>query len=331
MPDEPQTASHDLGMQLEPMLLAACDDRLGEVRWFRTGWQRGGAATAYAVLDGGSDAARDVVVKFPVPPREYRTLVGLDATSAPTPRLVFHGTELGNLEMAWVVMERLPGEPLRATPDKRAFQHITVAAAGFYKHAGELWPIEHHREPWDWEEMLSRARETAKTNGFVNGQHWSKVIHDVQRQLAPILAEWTAREINCWCHGDLHLGNAMLRPADSPWCSRPAADGDQAPKAECVLVDFGEVHPGHWVEDAIYLERVHWAAPELLKKAKPVSMIARARREAGLSTDDDYARLGQIRRLLMASCVPALRRENHPTYLEAALAVVEKTLPLVCK
>jgi hypothetical protein len=34
----------------------------------------------------------------------------------------------------------------------------------------------------------------------------------------------------------------------------------------------------------------------------------------------------------MAACAPAwLHRENHPSYLNAALAVIEKTLPLLTK
>lgn len=97
-----------------------------------------------------------------------------------------------------------------------------------------------------------------------------------------------------------------------------------------MLLDLAEVHPGHWVEDAVYLERLYWMRPDALKGVKPVSLIARARKKHNLDTSDDYQRLADIRRVLMASCAPAfLQSEGHPRYLEAALGVLEKTLPRV--
>ncbi|XHC26904.1 hypothetical protein ABWH91_06185 [Phycisphaerales bacterium ac7] len=66
-----------------------------------------------------------------------------------------------------------------------------------------------------------------------------------------------------------------------------------------------------------------------MKKVKPVSLIARARKDAGLPTDD-YTQLACIRRILLASCVPAfLDREGHPTYLAAALDTLEHQLELL--
>ena len=49
-----------------------------------------------------------------------------------------------------------------------------------------------------------------------------------------------------------------------------------------VLIDLAEVRPGHWVEDAVYLERLHWARPERLKGRNPVKLLAAARRRLGL-------------------------------------------------
>ena len=72
------------------------------------------------------------------------------------------------------------------------------------------------------------------------------------------------------------------------------------------------------------------ARHDALKGVKPVSLIARARKKHNLDTSDDYQRLADIRRVLMASCAPAfLQSEGHPRYLEAALGVLEKTLPRV--
>jgi len=49
-----QTAG-SLGEGLEPILVAACDQQLSDIHWFRTSWQRGGALTAYARLANGAD------------------------------------------------------------------------------------------------------------------------------------------------------------------------------------------------------------------------------------------------------------------------------------
>jgi hypothetical protein len=99
-----------------------------------------------------------------------------------------------------------------------------------------------------------------------------------------------------------------------------------------VLLDFAECHVGHWVEDAVYVERQFWAKPDLLFGVKPVSMLAKLRREAELETDGDYAELAAVRRLLMGAVAPAfIEREGHPAYLEAALGVVSKTLPTLVK
>ncbi|MFP3422344.1 hypothetical protein R0K19_23525, partial [Bacillus sp. SIMBA_161] len=50
-----------LGATLEPIVRAACGGRLSPVTWFRTDWQRGGAATGYATFtpagEGGDAGA----------------------------------------------------------------------------------------------------------------------------------------------------------------------------------------------------------------------------------------------------------------------------------
>jgi hypothetical protein len=89
------------------------------------------------------------------------------------------------------------------------------------------------------------------------------------------------------------------------------------------------VHAGHWVEDAVYLERLYWGRAEKLHGIKPVSMLAKFRRESGQEASDDYASLAHVRRVLMGSTAPAfLEREGHPRYLRAALENVEKSLPI---
>ena len=141
----------------------------------------------------------------------------------------------------------------------------------------------------------------------------------VQRALPVLKAKWASRGIHTWCHGDLHPAN-VLRRAPSP----------ASPTGECVLIDLAMVHPGHWVEDAVYLERLYWGRSELLHGVKPVSHLAKIRREMGIQTDDNYAELAAVRRVLMAGCVPAYATfEGHPKYTHAALEILEQYLPQV--
>jgi hypothetical protein len=97
-------------------------------------------------------------------------------------------------------------------------------------------------------------------------------------------------------------------------------------------VDLALVHPGNWVEDALYLERQYWGHSELLHGVKPLSTLAKFRRERGLPTDECYADLATVRRVLMAACAPALiEREGNPKYLHAALDLIERFLPQAAK
>ncbi|MEQ9617312.1 MAG: aminoglycoside phosphotransferase family protein [Phycisphaerales bacterium] len=308
---------HDLGPQLLPSLEAACTGNLHDIHLFRTDWQRGGAATAHARWRENG-AERDVVIKLPVGPVEYRFHTALAKTDAPVPRLVASGTELGGYDFAWVIMEKLPGNPLGAKVNKKVFMEICDAVGRFYAHAERAYPIG-SVTPTEWETILEKARQATHDNPIPHAQQWSNAIKKTQKALPNLLLTWRARPINAWCHGDLHPANALRREEGSPW-------GEPG----CVLIDFAEVKPGHWVEDAVYLERLHWGRPEVLKGVKTTSLIAKARKNNGLENGDGYAELGNIRRVMLASCVPAfLHREGSPSYLEGALGVLEKLLPIV--
>ena len=323
LPEELAERGHDLGPQLEPALLDACGGRIRDVHWFRSDWQRGGSATAYAEAERDG-AWHDVVVKLPVGPAEYRATTGLDAGASPGPGVAFHGTELAGWDLAWVVMERLPGNPLAERLSKDVFRALVETAVRFSGGAERAWGLDPDRlaPDWDWEGLLDKARHAARDNPIDEGQHWNQTLRKVQRSLPALREEWAARPVNAWCHGDLHPGNLMERPEGSAW-GEPGA----------VLLDFAEIHCGHWVEDAVYLERIYWAKPEMLCGAKPVSLMARARRDAGLDAGDEYQRLADIRRLMMAAVAPAFlhREEGHPLYLAAALKMIERTLPLVVR
>lgn len=313
-----------LASALAPALLDACAGRLSPIAWFRADWQRGGAGTGYAAWTFDDGSTRDVVVKLPVGPVERRFTVGLSETDAPSPRVVAHGMELGGYDLAWLVMERLPGDPLAAALHKEVFQELAEACAAFHHRAGELWPIgpdaRRAADP-DWGALIETARAAAKDSHIPHYAQWNDALKHTQKALPRLLAAWTARPINTWRHGDLHAGNAMRRPDGSPW-GTPG----------CVLLDFAEVQPGHWVEDAVYLERMHWGRKDALDGVKPVSLLAKARRARGLDTEGDYGALANIRRVLTAASIPAfLDREGTPSHLNASLETLERLLPVVGK
>ncbi len=312
------SAPHELAHALAPALRDACEGQLGPIRWFKADWQRGGAATGYSTFtfDGEADP-REVVIKFPVGPREHRFTTVLAQTKAPTPRIAAEGTEIGGYDLAWLVMERLPGDPLATDRHKDVILELTDAAARFHQHATPVAPTGVARPVADWESLLEQARQAVRDNPISEAQRWSKALKQTAKALPNILRLWLNRPMNAWCHGDVHAGNAMRRDENSPW--GPAG---------CILLDLAETHPGHWIEDAVYLERIYWGHPESLHDLKPVKLIAHARRENGLELDADYADLADIRRVLMAACVPAfLHREGSPRYLAAALEKIETITP----
>lgn len=315
-------ALHALAQQLGPALCEACDARLGEIRWFQSDWQRGGAATGYAEYwvdpqDGRPPELREVVVKLPVGPIEHRFTTALAATDAPTPRVVAHGSEVGGYDLAWLVMERLPGQPLSLDKGEGVFAELAEAAAAFHMHAPRVMPAGAPKNPPDWHALLGKSRESLRVNEVPDGQRWKEAVKHVQKALPRLVAKWESRPITGWCHGDLHPGNAMRRPEGSPWGP-----------PRCVLLDLAEAHPGNWVEDAVYLERLYWGRPDALHGVKPLKLLAQARRALALDNGETYPDLANVRRVLMAACAPAfLHREGSPRYMAAALDVVERLLP----
>jgi hypothetical protein len=322
-----------LAHTLEPTLIKACHGRLSKVEWFRSAWQAGGASTGFATFTRADGRPVDAVVKLPVGAVEYRWTVALggghsegplpdDAVPAcdHTPRVLASGTELNGYDLAWIVVERLSGPPLSAHIDEPAVRDLLRAAVGWYDAAARARPLDGAEPPppKDWAALLAKGRDVIHAHGIPQEQRWNTALKATQKALPRLLDRWAARPVNTWCHGDLHFGNAMRRA------------GPTGPGPACVLIDLALVHPGHWVEDAVYLERLYWAKPELLCGLKPVSEIARLKRERGLLGSEDYVALANIRRVLMAASVPAfLLHEGHPRYVGAALDLLERLLPQV--
>lgn len=321
---------HNLGESLAPALGEACEGRLGPIQWFRSVWQRGGAATGLATWTDprlGSEP-REVMVKVPVGPGEHLWTVLLGAVeledfdapashALPSPRVLACGESVGGYDLAWLILERLPGKPLNTNPTGEAFDKLLHAAARFQERAQAARSLPAAPDPPDWASHIAKAREHLRDGVVSEQQKWNEALKRVQKLLPRLIERWNTRPINAWCHGDLHLGNAMMR-------SSAAADTPET----CVLIDLALVHAGHWCEDALYLERQYWGHDQALCGVKPVATLARARRELGLDNGEDHSTIANIRRVLAAACVPLLLdREGNARYVHAALEVLERVLP----
>lgn len=296
------------GASLAPALRAACGGCLSEVAWFRTDWQRGGALTGYATYQHeGQD--QEVVVKLPIGPGELQWLVRLGGEQGVAPRVYAQGEALGGYDMAWVVMERLAHGPLGAAWGGKEFDLLIEAAGRFYAATGRF-PVGSPPAPRDWAEVLDLARASVRRHHLANSQRWNKALKQAQQKLRDWLTVWEARAVDQWCHGDFHLANAMTRVPP--------------PRGPAVLLDFAMTRPGHWVEDAVYLEHLYWARRDRLGGRKLCKQIAQQRKNQGLSTAEDWPRLAEVYRALLAMGTPVvLRRDGDPQHVQAALEVLE--------
>ncbi len=324
----PAAQLHDadgLAHALGPVLREICGGVLADIEWFRSQWQRGGAATGFSAWARPHAPPIPVMVKFPVSPGEYRWTLALGQTplerwderrELSTPRVVASGQELGGYDLAWIVMERFEGSPLAAHVDEIGLRAILAATLDFHARAARVAPVDACPVGPNWEWLVDHGRQLVRSGSTPEPQRWGEALRRVHKALPALVARWHRRGHDTWCHGDVHPGNAMRRAG-------MATDRG-------VLIDLAMVHAGHWIEDALYLERQFWGHAGYLHGLKPVSELARLRREHGLDAQGDYAELANVRRVLAAAAAPAmLDREGNPKYLHAALEHIEKLLPQV--
>lgn len=311
--DSPAMVGPALGQGLEPLVRTACNDRLGPVTWFRTDWQHGGAATGRAHLQDAEGMDHEVMVKLPVSLRELRWLERLQSAPEPLPIPVLHasGLSLEGYDLAWIVIEWFPAGPLGMHWRNNHFERTCQAAAAFHA-AAQHHPIDRDVPLEDWDAILARARMAIRTQSINNPSRWKKAHKTIAKQLDLLVTTWRAREPIEWLHGDLHLANAMSRTSI-----------DEGPVA---LIDLAEVRPGHWIEDAVYLERLYWSRTERLLKNAPVKHLATARKALGLDNGVDHARLATIRRTLYAATGPAFLKTEGGAHLDASLDRLEQGL-----
>jgi len=321
-----------VGDQFAPLLREACGGRLSSIGWFRADWQRGGAKTGRAWWDlshadgeeeTGEPRRVEVVVKIPVGPVEFAWNARMQPEEGDphgiTAKTYASSMSIGGYDLAWIVMERFPAGPLFGLKRKDAMKLTADAAARFY-HRASRYGIDREKRVEDWPLLLERARDACRNEALPNSQNWSDAIKSLQKHGKSWIDEWTHRPITGWVHGDLHPANVMSRSDDNP--DDPA-----------MLIDLAEVRPGHWIEDAVYLERIYWAWRSILNGRDPVKLIAKARKQYGIegagdaSVEGDVSRLATIRRALLAATAPAyLRSEGNPTYLAACLNVLQTSV-----
>ncbi|MBI1374116.1 MAG: phosphotransferase [Phycisphaera sp.] len=321
LPDAPHTA-HDhydaqslFGAGLEIALQHATGDHLHDLHWFRTDWQRSGALTGYATFRAdGVD--RPAVVKLPVPPQELAWLERLQRDrhdfGQVVPDIYACGRECGQYDLPWVVMQRMPHGPLDHTWDGTEFDLLVEAAGRFYAAAAL---IDEDRPPkaHNWADVIKLSRKAVRENELHESQRWNAALKTAQKHLPKWLKKWTKRPVDDWCHGDLHLANAMTMTP--------------APEGPAVLFDLATMRRGHWVEDAVYFEHLFWSTPSRLAGRDVVRMINTERKKHGLHTGADWPLLADIRRALLAAAAPAQHTDRpDPVHLHAALMNLEKLI-----
>src|SRR6185369_14855430 len=144
----------------------------------------------------------------------------------------------------------------------------------------------------DYEKIFDLARKNLRTHDLHEEQRWKNALKTVHRKLKDWIAIWNDRDCTDWCHGDLHLANALTRAP--------------APNGPAVLIDFAQCHAGHWVEDAVYFEHLYWARRHKLDGRRLCSAIAHERKKLGLRVEPEWPRLASVRRALLAMSTPAM-------------------------
>ncbi len=297
------------GVHLEPVLRETVGPALGPVRWFRTSWQRGGALTGYAAFRNGDGRDHPVCIKMPITPKERFWLEQLQQDPGLAPQIHAHGEALGGYDLAWVVMEKIEHGPLGQTWAGKEFDLTVEALARFY-HVAHQVPVNTPPPTRPYEKIFELARANLHEHDLAHEQRWKNVLKKVHRKLREWLKVWDGRPTDQWCHGDVHLANCLTR--------------EPAPGGPAVLIDFAEVHAGHWVEDAVYFEHLWWARRHRLEGRRLCSQIAHERKKRGLPVEPDWPRLASIKRALLAMSTPAmLQHDGDPHHVQAALEVLE--------
>jgi len=330
----PQLDGRALASTLDPQLHHACHGRLGKVSWFRATWQHGGAGTGFSTwsLPDRDCGHREIpcVVKLPIGYSEYfwTKRLGLvhpgewdepRSLALPTPRVLAAGFELAGYDLAWIVMERFENPPLAMERTESSMWALFETAAEFQAAAILEKPVDPSQAApaKDWTKLVEHGLEAIKSNEVEHQERWIRALEQAQSRLDTLIDRWTNRDIDTWCHHDLHPHNAMRRMSTDPDA-----------RGHCTLIDLAMVGAGSWIEDALYMERLFWGREDQLCNIDPLTTLASTREAIGLAVNEDAFVLADVRRVLMAASAPSfLRTEGDPIYLKSALGVLERLLP----
>ncbi|MBL4590415.1 MAG: phosphotransferase [Phycisphaerales bacterium] len=328
MPD-----GQSLANSLAPLLQATCRHRLGNINWFRATWQHSGAGTGFSTWTFPDGREIPCVVKLPVGHREYHWTkrLGLvdprdwdspESLALPTPRVLAAGYDLGDYDLAWVIIEKLRNPPIASEMNEGVMWELFETAAEFQSAAIlEESVIDASKEhtTHDWAGLIEKGLVSVRKHEIDHEARWVGLLERTQQDLDGLVARWRGRPMNTWCHHDLHARNVMRR-----------LGGESGSRGRCVLIDLAMVGPGCWIEDALYLERLFWGQEDGLFGMDPLGTLASTRQAIGLPVGDDDLALADVRRVLMAASSPAfLRTEGDPSYLNGAIEVLDRLLPSV--
>ena len=186
-----------------------------------------------------------------------------------------------------------------------------IDAAGRFYSAAERFPVTGEAQQRDWEALFEQARQAVRDKAVPEPQRWSRALKKAHRKLGKWTRTWADRPVEGWCHGDLHLANALSRDPAGP----------------ALLIDFARTRAGHWLEDAVYFEHLYWARRHRLGGRKLCRQIAHERKRRGLPVEKNWAQRAEAKRALLAMSTPAqLRYDGDPAHLAAALAVLEQAV-----
>lgn len=334
----PELDGQALASTLDPELHKACHGRLGNISWFRATWQHGGAGTGFSTwsLPDRTCGHREIpcVVKMPIGYSEYfwTKRLGLvhpdewdepKALALPTPRVLAAGFELGGYDLAWVVMERFENPPMAMEKTESSMWAMFETAAEFHAAAVLEKPVDASKvlPAKDWAGLVEKGLVALRSNEIEENDRWIQSLERVQTGIDGLVERWVNRDIDTWCHHDLHPHNAMRR-------TMIQKEPDASLHGHCALIDLALVGPGSWIEDALYMERLFWGREDYLCNIDPLKTLGATRESIGLPVSDEDFELADVRRVLMAASTPAfLRTESDSVYLKAALGVLERLLP----
>ena len=164
-----------LASSLEPVLKQQTENRLGDVHWFRTDWQRSGAATGFATWNGEDGEQTEVVVKLPVIQKELFWTKRMQNSVGVAPRLFASAEQINGYDLAWIIIERFPVGPLGKKWDDSHISRIADAAARFSSSTTNF-PLDQEGRKENWGILLKRAKKSIRENHIENESQWKKYL-----------------------------------------------------------------------------------------------------------------------------------------------------------